>query len=139
MRSSYVAVLVAVLAMVGCDTLKSFMPGPTANKAINVPANAVRVALDTADGISFAPNKPGEYYFVENDTRNVVLFYTVQMGENSRDAFTPRRLGQLDTKRKYEVFYVPDPATTQPAVKTATASPATPANPLTSPSTMPVM
>ncbi len=80
MKSSYAVVLVTVLALVGCDTIKGFMPGPTANKAITVPADAKTLALDSADGIVLPANSPGDYYIVENDTRNVAVVFQRRVG-----------------------------------------------------------
>ncbi|CAN5386585.1 hypothetical protein BH10PLA1_BH10PLA1_22340 [soil metagenome] len=154
MRSSYLVVVLTVFAIVGCDALNSFMPAPTANKTVSVPADAVIVALDTADGIVLPENSVGDYYFVENDTNNVVLFFTVPIGSSSRAAFDDRRKNQLDIKRKYRVYFELNKASTQPSamapamstpVAPATAAPANPLAPTPAehhreaPATVPVM
>jgi len=114
MKASRVVVWVAVLAMLGCDTIKGFMPGPTANKAVTVPANAGLVAYGTPDVLTLPLNSPGAFYIVEDDTSKVVSVFNDMADSGATRPLPVEQKNQLDTKRKYRMYYVSNRGSTQP-------------------------
>jgi len=115
MRSSLAVVLITVCAILGCDTIKSYMPGPSANKAVSVPGDAGLVAYGTEDTLSLPADQPGAYWVVEDDTSKIVIVFNVLPGQDSAHALTPEMKGQLDNKRKYRVYFKSNKNATQPA------------------------
>lgn len=114
MRSSYLIVLLALAAIVGCESLKGFMPAPSANKAVTVPNSAGLVFYGTADTMSLPSDSPGAYYVAEDDTSKVVTVFNVLPGQSSASALTPELKNQLDAHRKYRVYYLSNKNATNP-------------------------
>lgn len=113
MRSSYAIVLMTILAVVGCDTIKGFMPGPTANKAVTVPGNAGLVGYGTPEVLSIPADSPGAYYIVEDDTSKVVSVFNAQSYIQA-SALPDVQKNPLESKRKYRMYYVSNKGSTQP-------------------------
>jgi hypothetical protein len=114
MRSSYWVVLLTLVAIAGCDSLKGFMPGPTANKAVTVPSNANLVYFGPGGSIRLPSDAPGAYWIVEDDTSKTVSAFPVRVGQSSESALSPEIKDELDAKRKYRVYYVSNKNSTQP-------------------------
>jgi len=113
MRSSIAVVLMTVLAIAGCETIKGYMPGPTANKAVTVPGNAGLVGYGTPDVLSIPADSPGAYYIVEDDTSKVVSVFNSQ-SYTQASALPDAQKNSLESKRKYRMYYVSNKGSTQP-------------------------
>ncbi len=114
MRSSYLVVFLTLAAIIGCDSLKSFMPAPSANKAVSVPGNAHLVYYGAGELLNLPDNSPGAYYIVEDDTSKVVTVFNVLPGDSSASAMSKERRDELDAKRKYRVYYISNKDSTNP-------------------------